>query len=131
MEVQVRRTECPPGAYFLTINSLNSNQELDTLIRTAKPLNPGASIKSSTKTWYTGSSIILDRAGNHCCSSMYSWLNIGTTEKYIGLKLNKGASTYYGWVRIVVSAGIGASFTIKDYAYNSNSNQTILAGQTQ
>ncbi len=52
-------------------------------------------------------------------------------DGYIGLQLIHAGQTYYGWLRINVDVTYSsASFTIKDYAYNSIPNQPILAGQT-
>jgi hypothetical protein len=51
-------------------------------------------------------------------------------DGYIGLKLKKAGLIYYGWTRLSVSvSSTSASFTIKDYAYNSVPNQPILAGE--
>ncbi len=61
------------------------------------------------------------------------------TDKYLGFKIVSGGQTNYCWVRLNVAVVLGtlgnniypiASFTIKDYAYNSIPNQPILAGQT-
>lgn len=50
---------------------------------------------------------------------------------YTGLQLIQAGQTYYGWVRMDVTVSFSsASMTIKDYAYNSTPNQSILAGQT-
>ena len=122
------------GSYSLSIITLDSNFVVDSLIPniySARPLNLNDLITKTSDTWQAGSSTILDRAGNPCCNSVYSWLKTGTIEKYLGLKLKKSPNTYYGWARIVVTVGIGASFTVKDYAYNSLPNQSILAGQTK
>ena len=53
----------------------------------------------------------------------------GASNKYIPLQLDVNSQKYYGWVRLDVVTG-AASFTVKDYAYNSTPNQSILAGQT-
>ncbi len=53
----------------------------------------------------------------------------GETDKYLALKLIAGANTYYGWARIDVQA-TSASFTIKDYAYESTASACIESGQT-
>jgi hypothetical protein len=55
------------------------------------------------------------------------WLN--ATDLYLALKLQVDAETYYGWARLDVDAS-SSSFTIKDYAYNSNPSECIEAGQT-
>ena len=53
-----------------------------------------------------------------------------STDGYIGLKLEKAGLIYYGWARLSVSiSSTSASFTIKDYAYNSVPNKPILAGE--
>jgi hypothetical protein len=46
---------------------------------------------------------------------------------FFGLKLVVNTDTLYGWVRCTAT---DSSITIKDYAYNSNLNSYILAGQT-
>ncbi|MBK8845916.1 MAG: T9SS type A sorting domain-containing protein [Bacteroidetes bacterium] len=65
-----------------------------------------------------------------CPDSGGSWTS--TSDHYLGLKITVGNSTYYGWARLnVFVTGIPpVYFTLKDYAYNSIHNQTILAGQT-
>ncbi len=61
---------------------------------------------------------------------------ITATDGFLGLKLVSGSQSYYCWVRLNVAVVLGngnpttASFTIKDYAYNTIPNQPILAGQT-
>jgi hypothetical protein len=53
-----------------------------------------------------------------------------SADGYIGLKLKTAGLIYYGWVRLSVSvSSTSASFTIKDYAYNSVANRSILAGE--
>ncbi|MBK7763951.1 MAG: T9SS type A sorting domain-containing protein [Bacteroidetes bacterium] len=56
----------------------------------------------------------------------------GFTNAYLGVKIISGGQTHYCWVRMGVTVTMrGSSFitTIKDYAYNSISNQPILAGE--
>jgi hypothetical protein len=67
-----------------------------------------------------------------CCHDTWSWWGYsysGTwnqlSDKFLGLKFHAGGNNYYGWLRMSTS---GLSVTIKDYAYNSNPFQTILAG---
>jgi hypothetical protein len=52
---------------------------------------------------------------------------VGATDKYMGLKLVVGGNTYYGWVRMDILFS-GASFAVKDYAYESTPNTCIAAG---
>ena len=54
---------------------------------------------------------------------------VGETNKYLALKLIVGTNTYYGWARFDLMA-TSTSFTIKDYAYESNPNACIQSGQT-
>ncbi|MBA2406368.1 MAG: T9SS type A sorting domain-containing protein, partial [Chitinophagales bacterium] len=55
------------------------------------------------------------------------WQN-GVTDGYIGLRIHVGINNFYGWLRCDVAAD--ASFIIiKDYAYNSIPDSSILAGQ--
>ncbi|MEZ5012825.1 MAG: hypothetical protein R2794_00905 [Chitinophagales bacterium] len=51
------------------------------------------------------------------------WI-FGENSKFVGLKLNQGDSTYYGWVRLNVAAD-NRSFTVKDFAYENISDQPI------
>ncbi|MEO6168901.1 MAG: hypothetical protein ABIO46_14165, partial [Chitinophagales bacterium] len=62
-----------------------------------------------------------------CVSSISgSWFYVG--NGYLALELVVGGNTYYGWARLNASGA--ASFTLQDYAYNSNPDSSILAGQT-
>ncbi len=47
-------------------------------------------------------------------------------DKYLGLKINIDGKVYYGWARLDV---YGNEFKLKDYAYNIQPDQPILAGQ--
>jgi hypothetical protein len=49
-------------------------------------------------------------------------------DRYIGLRLTEGADHYYGWIRLDASED---TLLFKDFAYNSNPNEIILAGQTE
>jgi len=81
---------------------------------------------------------------NFICDTLSSWhganhpglMGLGTNigywpgvnNKYLALKLIVGTNTYYGWARLDVFP-ISSSFTIKDYAYESNPNACIQAGK--
>ena len=55
------------------------------------------------------------------------WPN--SSDRYLGLRIISGAQTYYGWARLSVFVDKGeASFTIKDYAYESTPGKSIHAG---
>ncbi len=52
-------------------------------------------------------------------------------DQYVGLRLKVGANYYYGWLRVNLTVTTtSASCTIKDYAYNTTSGASILAGQS-
>lgn len=53
----------------------------------------------------------------------------GAVDKYAGVNFNVGANSYYGWIRMDVSAD-GGTVTVKDWAYNSTSDGPIAAGST-
>ena len=74
---------------------------------------------------------ILRRCESCFGSGSYFWGDWDNNEyKYLGLKLIKSTNTYYGWVRLSVTAnGLGSKLTIRDYAYNNIPNQPIQAGQ--
>ena len=54
-------------------------------------------------------------------------LEVPTVDFFFGLKLVVNIDTLYGWVRCCAT---DTSVTIKDYAYNTVPNASILAGQT-
>jgi len=57
-----------------------------------------------------------------------SFWNGGITDGYLGMKLNISGSTHYGWVRMDIAAN-GKTIVIKDMAYNSTANGSLMAGQ--
>jgi hypothetical protein len=81
---------------------------------------------------------------NSICASLATWYDfnnpgtlalgtnighwVGASDKYLALKLIVGTNTYYGWARIDILSN-SASFTIKDYAYESTPNVCIQSGQ--
>ena len=55
--------------------------------------------------------------------------NFGSAvNAFIGVKIEVGTDTLYGWIRVDVNAD-GTQMTIKDYAYQSTANTGIPAGQ--
>jgi hypothetical protein len=88
-------------------------------------------IIDSLLTWSSGSNEVLKskQSGSFCFGSSGKWPSFN--DRYLGLKISSGGNVYYGWARLSVYAdGFSSSITIKDYAYNSIPNQSILAGQT-
>jgi hypothetical protein len=59
-----------------------------------------------------------------------NWYMSGSNQnKYMGLKLKKGSSAYYGWVRLYLNTSL-PKLIVRDYAYNTLPGQPIVAGQT-
>lgn len=52
----------------------------------------------------------------------------GKGDKYIGLRIKKNNSFYYGWIRINISSD-DSKVVIKDYAYNQTANASITTGK--
>jgi hypothetical protein len=59
-------------------------------------------------------------------SSFGNWS--GATDKYLGLKVQVGSNSYYGWARLTVLSD--TQFVIKDYAIESIAGNSINAGDT-
>lgn len=51
------------------------------------------------------------------------WI-FGQADKFVGLQLQEGDSTYYGWIRLTVDPS-NRAFTIKDIAYENTSDTPI------
>jgi len=63
----------------------------------------------------------------HSLNFMSFTCELPDLDTYFGLMIFAVSDTLYGWVRC---SATDTSITIKDYAYNSTSNEYILAGQT-
>jgi ureidoglycolate hydrolase len=102
-------------------------------------LNLNSVIDSSSFVWRKNSNQILANVDWSCVGSgRYPFVRYnlrstitgnwnGKNDKYLPLQLNLKSQKYYGWVRLDV-ASVAASFTVKDYAYDSTSNQSVIAG---
>lgn len=53
----------------------------------------------------------------------------GGTDKYFAIRFEKNGTWHYGWARVSIPAD-GASFTIKDYAYESTPGTAIICGNS-
>lgn len=82
----------------------------------ADVLSCQTSVGSSSNFYVAGGSVPMYAYG------VGYWSN--ATDKSLGVKFTSGASTYYGWIRLDVNAS-GSTAVIKDYAYNSQSGQSI------
>jgi hypothetical protein len=89
-------------------------------------LNGGDSIKANSA-WN-------DQAvnnGNQYMGVFYSPNSYGnfpnTVNKFVGVRFSNGSQTFYGWIRLSLSA-TSNMMTINDYAYQTNGNG-LIAGQ--
>jgi len=87
-------------------------------------------IGSVSEKWLSSPSQVL-RYANSCCCDRGDYF-FDNNDKYLGLKLVKGSQVFYGWVRLNGNLGWnGTPILLKDYAYNSSPNESILAGQKE
>ncbi len=127
---------------ILSLTPSNGNNEIITDGTSTLALDSSSAIISDSL-WTTASQTLIDWSspGTGRCSTFPAgghWLNV--SDKYLGLKFIKNNNTYYGWARLTSSSKFATSpaphlvmvqLILKDYAYNSIPNQTILAGQTK
>lgn len=52
---------------------------------------------------------------------------IGVNDKYLPFRIKQGNGYIYGWIRLDIPAN-AESYTVKDYAYESELNKEIIAG---
>lgn len=140
--VYVHCTSCRVGTYAIPtsiyIQPLASNAI--GLNGTNSKLNLNAPINSTSLTWSDTLGLVLSHTSystsglacyyGHCIPRSTlsgSWAS-GGTDKYLGLRINVGTASYYGWVLLTVSGS--SSFTVKGYAYDSKPNHSIHAGKT-
>jgi hypothetical protein len=83
-------------------------------------LQPGDSISPSA-TWNTGSYDALNSGGTG------NW-QTSATDKYLGFRFKNPTNWHYGWIKMSVAAG-ATSFTVKEWAYNTQADKSIRAGQ--
>ncbi len=68
--------------------------------------------------------------GSSCCGSFGPWRNV--QNRYLGLKFTIDGETHYGWARFSVkfTSGWYIAATLTGYAYETEPNKAIAAGQT-
>jgi hypothetical protein len=93
-------------------------------------LNANDMISSGQAVWNgTINGAAFTMAWNYLTGGSYgNWF--GATDKYLGFSIIVGTNLHYGWIRLDVPAN-GGGFTIKDWAYNSQSDAAIYANQMQ
>jgi hypothetical protein len=98
----------------------------------ARPIKKGDPIPaSSTQNYqwfdYMTKGILLDIIEKPTGKELSSpWTN--QQERYLGLQLQLGGKTHYGWLRVAHRQG-EEKITIAEYAYNTIAAQQIRAGQ--
>lgn len=122
--------------YDLNVYPFNGNET------TPSSFSLNSAIGSTGISWSTSSPQTMVYSVWSCFAGIkgsYSWAHIiggdwiNVNDKYLGLKLHVASTVYYGWARCsttIDNTGTKLTLTIKDYAYNSIPNQSILAGQT-
>lgn len=90
-----------------------------------KPLNFGDSIfiRQNQKEWGKGNWLFITGPNNWINSGLWK----GLKDKYVGLRFKISGNFHYGWARFDVASN-GKSITVKDFAYNSEADKSILAG---
>ncbi len=65
-----------------------------------------------------------------CCGSYGAWRNV--KNRYLGLKFSVNGETHYGWARLNVAfRAPHITATLTGYAYETEANKAIDAGQTK
>jgi len=138
--ISTQLTSPPPQSGFVRAYPLHGIAiKTDTLGR-ALSMNLNDVIDTNGSWMTTGQLTLIARRQGGAGPSPFPGNWPSGTDKYLGLKIVSGGQTNYCWVRLNVAVVLGtlggnnypvASFTIKDYAYNSIPNEALLAGQTQ
>ena len=133
----VKITGCHGGKktdQFITISPNGGNQVLSYGASTPYwviKLNVNNIITPTSLTWWSSANQVISKSYYNCDPFSGRWEFIPGTnwvDQYVGLKLIVNGSAFYGWLRM---SSIGASeFTIKDYAYDSTPDHSIIAGTT-
>ena len=107
-------------SYSATITGIDQNKVC------AGPFQLNDSI-SASENYFTKDNIYsyIPESGGRSGAWAYS-LSSSDDIAYVGLKLDKNGSTYYGWVRLKSN---GKTITIYSYAVNTSPNIHISAGQ--
>lgn len=107
------------GVNAVAQNGLIATYPLNAMLNLSDPID-------ASLTWATDTVQFAARV--YPASTSYNFGNwVGAVDKYFGLRFNLGGATHYGWARFDVATD-GASFTIKDYAYDATANTAIPAG---
>ena len=90
-------------------------------------LNEGETISSNANgTWFDNGLISGIQDLNYSSGLRGNWKDV--QDRYLGLRFKIGGNTHYGWAKLDVGLS-GASWSIKEYAYNTIPDDPINAGQ--
>ena len=114
--------------YRVKAEALNSNSILGPSGggKFVEALNYDDSVSVNCNIWWK-STLTMAVYSTHFTSSYAPWADV--TNKYMGVRIQDGSDTLYGWVRLDIPAGV-KSFTVKDFAFNTIPQKSIKAGQT-
>ena len=131
-------------SHYIKVTPLNNNQVLDTG-GNPKRMFASSIINSTQSSWSSQANQLMISYEPKCTYFCFwgqcyytlmptangQWLT-PVEDGFLGLRLNYGGHSYFGWVRIDISRiSYGAeNFTIEEYAIKSNADQAILAGQS-
>lgn len=107
--------------HYTEFSCSSQNHRCEMLVdENQKPLilNYDDLIDSQQNTWFDSQ--------NFALLMRESW--VGTTDKYIGVRITKNSMLYYGWIRVDIASD-ELSCTIKDFAYETTPNKAIKAGE--
>jgi hypothetical protein len=118
---------------YIKVTPSGNNQVVDYSSASATKIAVNILIDASTLTWGGTSNQLMSSLTWTCIGMAHTppswhghpagqWYN--AIDGYLGVKLKKNGNTYYGWVRISISGA--NSFTVKDYAYDSTPNHSIV-----
>lgn len=130
-----------------SVNAIASTLSISsytTSVYVAAALNLNSNINNNLNNWSTGTSTSTYTSttstafngvllGGKASLGTQSTISVGqfpgAGDKFLGVKFTIGTSTHYGWLRLDMSID-SDSITIKDFAYESTANTSILAGDT-
>ncbi|SFU29574.1 Por secretion system C-terminal sorting domain-containing protein [Pustulibacterium marinum] len=88
-------------------------------------LNEGEVISAGKAGW--NNELMQSMNEKSCLYENDNWCDVD--DKYLGLRFKIDGSYHYGWARLRVGDS-GSDWLIKDYAYNTNADAPIDAGET-
>ena len=96
----------------------------------ASALMHGAKIGPSAHFSSAQGKVTIERQAHAESAGTYygNWYQVGS-NRYLGVKFQIKGQTHYGWIRLTVETG-AFSATITAYAYETEANKAITAGET-